>query len=331
MLAIRKSTLSQNIENLLKVDGDFTILPVEGVNSIYFQNSSVFMDLIKISFVFSKRIFFEDLSNIEANDIFADYVIVDRNLSKWFRNLIKKNLNLGNFGSSKIIEVDNAFDLFLECLKQIKLERRDFGGENRFIDKSCIIHDNVHIGSNVYIGSGTVIYPNVVIYDNVYIGSNVVIHSNSVIGADGFGYTDNIQKIPQEGGVVIRDNVEIGACSCIDRATIGYTYIGQNTKIDNLVQIGHNVKIGKNCRIAGKSGVAGSARIYDNSIIAAMAGVRDGIKVGPNSILAGASMATKSIPPNQIYAGNPARPFNQYFKELSKSSKLQLNSLEGVE
>ncbi|MCX7758780.1 MAG: UDP-3-O-(3-hydroxymyristoyl)glucosamine N-acyltransferase, partial [bacterium] len=174
--------------------------------------------------------------------------------------------------------------------------------------------------NNVYIGPNTVIYPNVVIYDNVYIGSSVTIHSNTVIGADGFGYTNNITKIPQEGGVIIKDFVEIGACSCIDRATIGYTYIGENTKIDNLVQIGHNVKIGKNCRIAGKSGIAGSARIYNNSIIAAMSGVKDGIKIGPNSILAGASMATKNIPPEMTFAGNPARPFNQYFKELAKRS-----------
>ncbi|MFN4220389.1 MAG: UDP-3-O-(3-hydroxymyristoyl)glucosamine N-acyltransferase, partial [bacterium] len=247
-------------------------------------------------------------------------IFVEKNLRQWLEKQMEMKLEI----DSPILEFENTFELFLFCLKLIQSKVRNFNKTNLFIHKSAVIHENVVIGNNVYIGENSVIYPNCVIYDNVYIGSNVILHSNSVIGADGFGYiaeNGKIIKIPQEGGVVIKDNVEIGSCTCIDRATIGYTYIGENTKIDNLVQIGHNVKIGKNCRILGKSGVAGSARIYENSIIAAMSGVKDGIKIGPNSILAGASSATKNIPPNQIYAGNPARPFYQHFRELAQQTK----------
>lgn len=319
MLKIKYSILPKSISKLISTTKDtFTILPVEGVNKSYYADSEKFSDILKISFVFSKRIFLEDNIFLEKNDTFADIIFIDNNLSEWFKLQLKNKLK--EF-EPQIIEVPNAFELFMHCLELIKSEIREFNSDSKkIVSSSSIIHNNVEIGNNVYIGPKTVIYPNVVIYDNVYIGSNVIIHSNSVIGADGFGYTNDITKIPQEGGVVIKDHTEIGACTCIDRATIGYTYIGKNTKIDNLVQIGHNVKIGENCRIAGKSGIAGSARIYHNSIIGAMSGVKDGIKIGPNSILAGASMATKHIPPNQTYAGNPARPFIQHFKEIAKRS-----------
>lgn len=284
----------------------FCVIPVEGINSKYYNED--FSNVLKVSFIFNKRIFMDDNELIEKNDIFADILLIEKELISWFNNKF-------SIDKLRIIEKENVFRLFFDCLSE---EERDFRKERILISDSAKIHEGVVIGNNVFIGPNTIIYPNVVIYDNVYIGANVKIHSNSVIGADGYGYTEKIEKIPQEGGVVIKDNVEIGACCCVDRATIGYTYVGENTKTDNFVQIGHNVKIGKNCRIVSKSGIAGSARIYDNCIIAAMAGVKDGIRVGPNSILAGASMATKNIPPNTIYAGNPARPFNQYFKELVK-------------
>jgi len=289
------------------------------MNSLYYSNSEEISRSLKISFILRRRIFLDDNEKIEKNDLLPDVFIVEDELRSWFL----KTLKIFNLKEEKVkvFFVKNCFSLFLSFMSLIKTEMRNFTGKNINIASSAYVHPSAQIGSNVTIGENTIIYPNVVIYDNVYIGDDVVIHSNSVIGSDGYGYTlDDMIKIPQEGGVVIKDNVEIGACVCVDRATIGYTYIGSNTKIDNLVQIAHNVKIGNNCRIAGKSGVAGSARIYDNSIIAAMAGVKDGVKVGPNSILAGASMATKNIPPGQTFAGNPARPFYQFFKELAKRS-----------
>lgn len=329
MLKLKTAQIPTKIQKLfkqlLKLDKQlFTIIPIEGINSKYYSKQ-VLNEFIKISFIFSKRIFYDDNIYIEPNDIFPEFIIVDSKLSNWFNNWFQNyqenwfRKNHINY-SPEILLYDSVFDLFLDLMYHISSGSRDFDGDNKFIHESARIYHGVCIGNNVYIGPGTIIYPNVVIYDNVYIESNVVIHSGSIIGADGFGYTDSLVKIPQEGGVVIKSNVEIGACTCIDRATIGYTYIGENTKVDNIVQIGHNVKIAKNCRIAGKSGIAGSVRIYDNSIIAAMSGVKDGIRIGPNSILAGASMATKTIPPNQIFAGNPARPFNQYFRDIVKRS-----------
>ncbi len=189
-------------------------------------------------------------------------------------------------------------------------------GPNAVIDDGAVVGDGSAIGTNsvigkgVKIGSGTKIHPNVTIYDGVKIGNKVIIHSGSVIGADGFGFIPKDgknYKVPQMGIVVIEDEVEIGANSCIDRATFGETFIAKGTKIDNLVQIAHNVNIGKNTLIAAQTGIAGSATVGENTMMGGQVGIADHAKIGSNVKLAAKSGISGRVLDNAILFGYPAR------------------------
>lgn len=183
--------------------------------------------------------------------------------------------------------------------------------DNVIIGNKVVIYSGVFIGYDVKIGNNVIIRPNVVIYPGSVIGNNVIIHSGAVIGADGFGYAfhkGTYYKIPHMGRVVIEDDVEIGANTCIDRAFIGETIIGKGTKIDNLVQVAHNVKIGSNCVIVSQAGIAGSASIGNNVVIAGQAGIVDHAKIGDNVvIMAQAGVDDREVPPNKVLLGSPAR------------------------
>ena len=150
-------------------------------------------------------------------------------------------------------------------------------------------------------------------------------HSGAVIGSDGFGYVPekgSHYKIPQVGGVIVEDDVEIGANVCIDRATVGNTIIGCGTKIDNLVQVAHNVKIGRNCIIVAQVGISGSVEIGDGAIIAGQVGVKDHVKIGAGTIVAAQAGVTGDIPAGQIYSGTPAIPHGTSLRAQSLYSKL---------
>lgn len=179
------------------------------------------------------------------------------------------------------------------------------------LGNNVIIYSNVFIGYGSKIGNNVVVKPNVVIYPGTIIGNNVIIHAGAVIGGDGFGYAfyrGIYHKMPHIGRVVIEDNVEIGANTCIDRGFIGETVIGRGTKIDNLVQIAHNVRVGQNCVIVSQAGVAGSASIGNNVIIAGQAGIVDHAKIGDNVVvMAKAGVDDKEVPPNKVLLGSPAR------------------------
>ncbi len=180
------------------------------------------------------------------------------------------------------------------------------------IEEGTFIYPNVYVGREVSIGKNSLIYPNVTIRENVKIGSNVIIHSGAVIGADGFGYErteSGHEKIPHIGSVIIEDSVEIGACATIDRAKMANTVIGRGTKIDNLVQIAHNITIGKNCIIAAQCGISGSVTVGDNVIMGGQVGIADHLEIGSNSMLAAQAAIMKSVPPNSIMWGKPARPY----------------------
>lgn len=197
--------------------------------------------------------------------------------------------------------------------------------DNAVIGKNCVIKSHVHIGSNVNIGEDTKIQSHVSVYDNCQIGKRVSIHASSVIGADGFGYTLNDKehlKVPHVGIVIIEDDVEIGANTVIDRATLGSTVIGQGTKIDNLVQIAHSVKLGKRNILCAFTGIAGSTVSGDDVIFAANVGVSDHVKIDNNVILG----ARAGVPPRKhlkqgnIYLGSPARP-----KDKAIAHELSIN------
>ena len=181
------------------------------------------------------------------------------------------------------------------------------------IGKNTIIYPNVFIGSNAKVGENCLIYSNVSLRESVEIGDRVIIHCAAVIGSDGFGFVTidgRHEKIPQTGTVVVEDDVEIGACVTIDRARFEKTVIGAGTKIDNLVQIAHNVIIGKNCIIVAQVGIAGSTVLGDNVTLAGQVGVAGHLKIGNNVIVAAQSGVSKSIPYNTAVFGSPAKPFS---------------------
>lgn len=181
------------------------------------------------------------------------------------------------------------------------------------IGDGCILKAHVYLGHRVMVGEHTTLHPHVTVYDHTKIGARVSIHASSVIGSDGFGYIfDQGQhvKVPHVGQVVIHDDVEIGANTVIDRATIGETTIGEGTKIDNLVQIAHSVKLGKHNILCAFTGIAGSTISGNNVIFAADVGVSDHVKIDDGVILgARAGVPTKKhLKQGNIYLGNPARP-----------------------
>lgn len=171
------------------------------------------------------------------------------------------------------------------------------------------------VGRNCRIGEDCVIHPNVTIYDGTVIGNRVTVHSGTVIGSDGFGYAPHEgvhHKILQVGSVRIEDDVEIGANCTIDRAAIGETVIGEGTKIDNLVQIAHNVKMGRGCIIVSQVGVSGSTKLGEYVILAGQVGLVGHINIGDRAILAAQAGVPKDVPADTIYAGSPAREFMEF-------------------
>jgi UDP-3-O-[3-hydroxymyristoyl] glucosamine N-acyltransferase len=178
---------------------------------------------------------------------------------------------------------------------------------------------HVTIGKNVRIGTDCVIYPGVVIYNDTVIGNSCTIHSNAVIGSDGFGFAPQADgtftTIPQLGNVVLEDGVSVGANTTIDRATMGSTLIKKGVKIDNLVQIAHNVEVGENTAIAAQTGVSGSTKIGKNCLIGGQVGVAGHISIADKTIVTAQSGVTKTVrKEGQILGGTPASPNSEYLK-----------------
>jgi len=183
------------------------------------------------------------------------------------------------------------------------------------IGDRVVIFPGSFIGKNTKIGEDTIIYPNVSIRENTIIGKRVIIHSGASIGSDGFGFVqegDRHIKIPQVGSTVIEDDVEIGSNMCIDRATLGSTVIKKGTKIDNLVQIGHNVVIGENTILVSQVGISGSCNIGDNVLLAGQVGIADHVRIGDNVVVGAKSGIGKDIKANSIVSGAPAYPHHKW-------------------
>lgn len=193
------------------------------------------------------------------------------------------------------------------------------------IGAGTAIDSNTHIGHDVVIGEDCRIGPNVSILANVTLGNNVVIHSGTVLGGDGFGYFWDGQqqkKVPQLGGVLIEDDVEIGCNVCVDRATFGMTRIGKGTKIDNLVQIAHNNDIGEHCIIVSHVGLSGSVTLGKRVTLAGQVGIADHITMGDGSTAAARTGISKDVQPNQVVWGAPNRPIKQVMREMASIPKL---------
>jgi len=186
-------------------------------------------------------------------------------------------------------------------------------GAHAVIGDNCRIGADCSIGNNVVLGDGCLFYPRVVVYEDCEIGREVIIHSGAVIGADGFGFAllDGVQrKIPQIGNVIIHDYVEIGANTCIDRATLGSTVIGEGTKLDNLVQIGHNCVIGRQSILCAQVGLAGSTVVGDYVYIAGQVGAAGHLSIGDRAMIGAQAGITNHIPPDSKYFGSPATEAN---------------------
>jgi UDP-3-O-[3-hydroxymyristoyl] glucosamine N-acyltransferase len=169
----------------------------------------------------------------------------------------------------------------------------------------------------VHVGERTVLHPNVVIYERSVVGNDCILHAGVIIGADGFGYHPRpdgrgVIKIPHIGNVVIHENVEIGANSCVDKGKFGSTVIGAGTKIDNLVQIGHNCQLGRSCILCGECGLSGSVKLGDGVVLGGRVGVADNVSIGSGARVGAYSGVSNDIPPGAVYLGVPAGPANEW-------------------
>ncbi len=202
--------------------------------------------------------------------------------------------------------------------------------ENVELGNNCKIFSGVFLGNNVKLGDNSILYPGVKIYNDCIIGKNVIIHAGAVIGSDGFGFAPQAdgcyKKIPQIGNVVIEDDVEIGANTTIDCATMGSTTIKKGSKLDNLIQIAHNVEIGPHTVIAAQTGISGSTKIGSHVMIGGQVGIAGHIKIGDNVKIAAQSGVTKSIEKEKTVSGTPAHEHTATLR--SNAIKRRLPDLE---
>lgn len=258
--------------------------------------------------------------------------------------LVDASVPLGGETPPKpVLIVENAraaLAAFLATLKRPR-PRGPFVHPTAVVEEGATIGEDVHLGANVYVGSGarigarstlgagayvgadttigedTWLHPHAVVHEGCVIGNRVVLHSGSVIGSEGFGWAfieGRLERIPQVGNVVLDDEVEIGANTCVDRAQTGSTTIGRGTKIDNLVQIGHNCRIGMHCAIASQTGMAGSTSVGDYVKIAGQVGTRGHMHIGSHVTVAGQSGVWGDVEDGAMISGNPARDHREWMK-----------------
>ncbi|MBR1769020.1 MAG: UDP-3-O-(3-hydroxymyristoyl)glucosamine N-acyltransferase [Bacteroidales bacterium] len=261
--------------------------------------------------------------------------------------IVNDSLALERQPKATLIRVKDAYSSFASLLEMYNQYRSCRSGVSSlsFVDKTAVlgedvylgefsvvekgssigenskIYPQVYVGENVHIGKNVTIFAGVKIYHDTVIGDNVIIHSGVVLGADGFGFAPledgTFKKIPQIGNVIIEDDVELGANTCVDRSTMGSTVIKKGTKIDNLCQLAHNVKIGQNTVMSAMTGVAGSTSIGDNCFIGGQVGFANSIKVG-NRVKVGAKSAVmKNMKDDSAIQGNPAFSSRDFLKSSS--------------
>lgn len=253
-------------------------------------------------------------------------------LLKVYEDMRSKKLN-GIEVNSYIAETANIGE-------EVYIGSFSYISEKAVIAKNVKIYPGCFIGENVKIGENTILYPGVKIYHECILGNNIIVHAGAIIGADGFGFAPqpdgSYQKVPQIGHVIIEDNVEIGANTTIDRATLNATIIKKGVKIDNLVQIAHNVEVGQNTGIAAQAGISGSTKIGKNVMIAGQAGIIGHLEIGDKTIITGQSGVTKSVKRgNKMLTGSPAfehanaRRSDAIFRHLPELEKrvLELENL----
>ncbi|GEQ86502.1 UDP-3-O-acylglucosamine N-acyltransferase [Patiriisocius marinistellae] len=277
--------------------------------------------------------------------------------------IVSKDFVADNPISTTLIRVEDAYKSFsqlLEYYNQVKMNKTgieqpvfisesatmgdgiylgafSYIGENVVIGKDAKIYPNVYIGDNVTLGNNVIVFAGAKIYSETEIGNNCVINSGVIIGADGFGFSPNekgeFTKVPQTGNVIIEDNVDIGAGTTIDRATLGSTIIRKGVKLDNQIQIAHNVEIGKNTVIAGQTGIAGSTKIGENCLIGGQVGFAGHLVIGDNVRIQAQSGIGRNIKDGETLQGSPAFNYSSFsksyvhFKNLPKTME-RFNAIE---
>ena len=266
--------------------------------------------------------------------------------------LVERNFEPKQEVAATLIKVDNVNACVLRLLdmynamkpqkkgisKMASISEKATIGENCYIGDFAVIEDGAvvgdgakiypqcYVGDNVKIGAGTKLYPGVKIYEGCVIGANCILHAGVVIGADGFGFAPNAEggfdKIPQLGNVVVGDNVEIGANSCIDRAKTDSTIIGNGVKLDNLIQIGHNVIIGDNTVSSAQTGIAGTSKVGANCFLAGQVGVADHVTIGDRVKIGAQSGIDKDVPDGEIRFGSPALAGINYHRSFAVFKEL---------
>jgi UDP-3-O-[3-hydroxymyristoyl] glucosamine N-acyltransferase len=199
-------------------------------------------------------------------------------------------------------------------------------GTGSRVEAGAALHAFVAVGRGCTVGQGAVLHPHAVLYDGTEVGARSIVHAGVVLGADGFGYATHggvHHKVPQIGRVVLEEDVEVGANATIDRATLGDTRVGAGTKIDNLVQVGHNVQIGQRCILCGQAGIAGSTRLGNGVVLAGQAGVAGHIELGDRVQVAAKSAALSSVEPGAVVAGIPAVDMKKWRRQAVLLSRLE--------
>lgn len=247
------------------------------------------------------------------------YIVLDQNP----RNVLPILLN---YFKPKTQKMEKQIEDSAKIGENVSIGLNSYIGHNVEIGENTIIYPNVTILEGVKIGKNSIIYPNAVIREFCELGENVILQPGAVIGADGFGFikdkNGNNVKIEQIGNVIIENDVEIGANSCVDRGAIGSTMVKRGTKIDNLVHIAHNDIIGENCFIIALTGVSGSVEVGDNTVLAGQVGVAGHLKIGSNVVVAAKSGITNDIPDGSKMSGYPLRPHMEDLRIKMSMGKL---------
>ena len=327
---MKLSELAIKINSTIIGDVDIDILSVSPIESIESGHLAVAYDRKNLDMALSSNasaVLIGDKLFEEAKDVLS---------------LVKKSFLVANDAKRSFLAAIKIFDWHrlpdpgiaetAVISKNVEIGENVFIGDYVYIGENTKISDNVKIYPNAYIGDfveigdSSIIYPNVTIYSRLTIGERVIIQSGAVIGADGHGFNPTSigswERIPHIGTVIIEDDVEVGAGSTIDRATLGATVIGSGSKLDNLVMIAHNVQIGKNCMIVAQVGIAGSSIVEDNVVLGGQVGVADHVSIGSGAFVAAQSGITKRVAPGSMVSGSPFQPHKEQLREQALVRKL---------
>jgi len=313
--------LAQQIEGLLRGDGGVTITGVGHLDDaqpgqIAFVDGAAYLDMC-------------EGSEASALIVPPDIEIEDRPFIVTEDPRLAFSKVLALFASDRLpqpgVHESAVLGKNVSLGENVSIGANSYVGDDTIIGDGTVIHPLAYIGHEVTIGADSIVHPQTYLGARVQIGDRVLVHAGATLGADGFGFLQTEaghHKIPQIGTVIVGDDVEIGANSTVDRATVNATTIGSGTKIDDGVHVAHNVIIGKNCLLCGQVGIAGSTKIGDNVVMGGQAGIKDHIEIADNVIVAAGAKATGDIREPGVYSGNPARKHRKQMRVLALTQRL---------